>query len=61
MNVAVAETMHVQQVCKKQEQVDPTMTVVASRHFTCPVRVPTVTGGDKGHGADRLFVAGRTQ
>ena len=39
MNVAVAEFMHVQQVCKYTGRLDPTMTVVAtsSQHTT---RVP---------------------
>ena len=37
MNVAVAEFMHVQQVCKYTRRLDPTMTVVASQHTT---RVP---------------------
>ena len=37
MNVAVAESMHVQQVCKYKGQLDPTMMVVASQHTT---RVP---------------------
>ena len=39
MNVAVAESMHVQQVCKYKGQLAPTMTVVASQHTT---RVPYV-------------------
>ena len=35
MNVAVAESMNAQQVCKYKGQLDPTMTVVASQHTTC--------------------------
>ena len=34
MNVAVAASMHVQQVCKNKGQLDTTMTVVASQHTT---------------------------
>ena len=40
MNVAVAESMHVQQVCKYKGQLDPKMTVVAIQHTT---RVPYVS------------------
>ena len=34
MDVAVAESMHVQQLCKYKGQLDPTMTVVTNQHTT---------------------------